>query len=75
MGGRGVVEDWGVVEDGGSWRMGGRDRRRGTDKTQILIDDIYFHNFFSRSETANLFAVLLILFQNSNTFTTEKATA
>ena len=54
-------EDWGVVEDGGSWRMGGRDRRRGTDKTQILIDDIYFHNFFSRSETANLFAVLLNL--------------
>ena len=68
-------EDWGVVEDRGSWRMGGRGRRRGTDKTQILIDDIYFHNFFSRSETANLFAVLLILFQNSNTFTTEKATA
>ena len=28
---------------------------------QILIDDIYFYNFFSRSETANLFAVLLSL--------------
>ena len=28
---------------------------------QILIDNIYFYNFFSRSETANLFAVLLVL--------------
>lgn len=30
----------------------------GTDNMQILIDDLYFYNFFSRSETANLFAVL-----------------
>ena len=61
MGGLGGRGGRGVVEDGRTWRMGGRGRRRGTDATQILIDDIYFHNFFSRSETANLFAVLLNL--------------
>ena len=33
----------------------------GTDNMQILIDDLYFYNFFSRSETANLFAVLFEL--------------
>ena len=48
------------MEDWGSWRMGGRGRRRGTDKTQILIDDIYFHNLFSRYETANLYADLFL---------------
>ena len=50
-------------EDGGLWRTGGRGGWEdvvddGTDNMQILIDDLYFYNFFSRSETANLFAVL-----------------